>query len=102
DRMSQGPFFVLLISRRLRCTCVFAAVLLFLNADDVSGPLVASEQVLAVLGVEKLSQRLDALDNEKKIVLAFEREHGINEIVPCALLAKLDFEAFSQKRQKRR
>src|SRR5579863_10088310 len=47
DRMSQGLFFVSLISRRLRCTCVFAAVLLFLNADDVSGPLVASEQVLA-------------------------------------------------------
>ena len=59
--------------------------------------LIAREQTFAVLGVEEFSQRLDAADDEEKIVLAFEREHGIDEIVPRALLAKLDFQAVGEE-----
>ena len=34
---------------------------------------------------------------EEKIVLAFEREHGIDEIVARALLAELDLEAVGEE-----
>ena len=42
-------------------------------------------------------QRLDAADDEQKIVLAFQCEHRIDEIVPRALLAQLDFEAVGEE-----
>ena len=43
---------------------IFAIVPLFLDADDVGRALVAGEQVLAVLGIEEFSQRLDAADDQ--------------------------------------
>src|SRR4029078_11390064 len=70
------------------------------DADDVGRALIAGEQVLAVFSVEKFSQRLDAADNEQEVVLPFESEHGIDEIVPRALLAKLDFQAVGEKEEK--
>ena len=60
--------------------------------------LIAGEQILAVLGVEEFSQRLDAADDEEKIVLAFEGKHRIDEIVPRALIAELDFETVGEER----
>ena len=65
--------------------------------EDVGGALVAGEQVLAVLGVEEFAERLDAADDQDEIVLAVEREHGIDEIVPRALLAQLDFQAIGKE-----
>ena len=55
--------------------------------------------MIAVLGVEEFSQRLDAADDQQKIVLAFEREHRIDQIVPRALLAELDFETVGEERE---
>ena len=63
------------------------AVLLLLDAQDVRGALDAGEQVLAVVGVEEFAERFDAADDHQEIVLAFEREHGIDEIVPGALFS---------------
>ena len=67
--------------------------------EDVAGALGAGEQVLAVVGVEKFAERLDAADHHQQIVLASEREHGIDEIVPRALLAELDFQAVGEEGQ---
>src|SRR5262249_4148512 len=74
---------------------------LLFDADDVGGALVAREQVLAVLGVEKCRQRLDAAHDEDEVVLAFERKHGVDEIVPRALLAELDLEAVGEEGEER-
>ena len=65
--------------------------------EDVAGALGAGEQVLAVVGVEEFAERLDAADDHQEIVLAFEREHGIDEIVPRALLAELDLQAVGEE-----
>ena len=59
--------------------------------------LVAGEQVLAVVGVEEFAQRLDPADDQHEIVLAFKREHGIDKIVPRALLAQLHFQAVGEE-----
>ena len=63
--------------------------------------LIAGEQIFSVLGVEEFAQRLDAADDEEQIVLAFEREHGVDQIVACALLAKLHFQAIGEEASRR-
>ena len=63
------------------------------------GALGAGEQVLAVIGVEEFAERLDAADHHQEIVLAAEREHGVDEIVARALLAELDFQAVGEEGQ---
>ena len=73
-------------------------VLLLLDAEDVGRALGAGQQVLAVVGVEEFAERLDAADDQQQIVLAFEREHGVDQIVPRALLAELDLEAVGEER----
>ena len=100
DRLGERPFLVLAIERRVGLADIFARVLLLLDAEDVGGALVAGEQILAVLGVEEFAQRLDPADDEHEIVLAFEREHGIDQIVPRALLAQLDFQAVGEEGEK--
>jgi len=97
DGFRQLPFLGLPVGLRVRLADIFARVLFLLDPDDICGALVAGEQVLAVLAIEKFSQRLDAADDQHQIVLAFEREHGVNEIVPRALLAELDFEAIGEE-----
>ena len=74
-----------------------ARVLLLLDADDVGRALGAGEQALAVLGVEEFPERLDPADDQQEIVLAFEREYGVDEVVPRALFAELDFEAIGEE-----
>ena len=67
---------------------------------DVARALGAGEQVLAVVGVEEFAERLDAADDHQEIVLAAEREHRIDEIVPRALLAELDLQAVGEESEK--
>ena len=97
DGLGERPFLVLAIERRIGPPDIVARVLLLLDADDVGGALVAGEQVLAVLGVEEFSQRLDAADDQQEVILAFERENGINKIVPSALFAELAFETVGEE-----
>ena len=99
DRLRQRFFLGLLVKLRIGRAGIFAHVLLLLDADDVGRALVAGEQIFAVLGVEEFSERLDAADDEKEIVLAFERKHGVDEIVPRTLLAELDFQAIGEESQ---
>ena len=72
-------------------------VLHLFDAEDVNGALVAGEQILSIVGVEEFAQRLDTPDNEQEVVLAFERIYGINEVVPGALLAELDFQTVGEE-----
>src|SRR5262249_10983367 len=76
---------------------VFGLVTLLLDAENVDGALVAGEQVLAVLGIQECAECFDAADDEHEIVLAFEREHGVDEIVARALLTELHFEAVGEE-----
>ena len=73
------------------------AVLLFLGAQDVGGAAIAGEQVLAVLGVEQAPERLDAADDHEEIVLAGQREHRVDQIVPRALVAQVDLQAVGEE-----
>ena len=100
DGFRQRLLLRLLVELGIGRAGIFALVLLLLDAEDVGRALVAGEQVLAVVGVEEFSQRLDAADDQQQIVLAFEREHRIDEIVPRALLAQLDFQAIGKKNRR--
>ena len=75
----------------------FRAVLLFLGAQDVGGAAIAGEQVLAVLGFEQFSERLDPADDHEKIVLPRQREHRVDQIVPRAFFAEVDFQAIGEE-----
>ena len=68
--------------------------------EDVAGALGAGEQILAVVGVEEFAERLDAADDHQEIVLAAEREHGVDEVVSRALLAELDLQAIGEEGEK--
>ena len=76
----------------------FGAVLFLLGAEDVGGAAIAGEQVLAVLGLEQFSKRLDPADDQEQIVLAWQRKYGVDEIVPRALVAQIDFQAVGEER----
>ena len=73
------------------------AILLFLGSQDVGGAAIAGEQVLAVLGFEQFSERLDPADDHEQIVLPRQREHRVDEIVPRALFAEVDFQAVGEE-----
>ena len=52
--------------------------------------------MLAVLGVEEAAKRLDPAHDHEQIV-ATEREHGIDEIVPRALVAQMHLEPVGEE-----
>ena len=76
---------------------VGGVVLLLLDAQDVGRALGAGEEILAVVGVEEFAERLDAADDQHEVVLAGQREHGVDEIVARALLAQLDLQAVGEE-----
>ena len=73
------------------------AVLLLLGAQDVGGAAIAGEQILAVVAVEQRAERLDAADDHQQVVLARQREHRVDQIVPRALVAQIDLEAIGEE-----
>ena len=95
--MRERLLFVEAVERRIRRAVIGLAVLLLLDPQNVRGALGAGEQILAVVGIEKFAERLDAANDHQEIVLAFKGEHGVDEIVPSALLAQLDFEAIGEE-----
>src|SRR6185295_12309277 len=99
DRRRERLFFRQLIQPGIRRAVKRALVLLLFDREDVTRPLGPCKQVLAVVGVKELSERLDAADDQEQIVLAAEREHGVNEIVTRALVAELDFQAVGEEGQ---
>ena len=66
DRTRQRLFLGLLVEAWIGRAGIFAAVLLFLDADDVGRALIAGEQILTILGVKESSQRLYAADYQDK------------------------------------
>ena len=75
-------------------------VLLLLDREDIGCPLRSRKQVLAVVGIQKLAQRLDAADHQQQVVLTAEREHGIDEVVTRTLVAELDLQAVREEGEK--
>ena len=74
-----------------------SAVLLFLGAQNVGRAAISVQQVLAVFGFEQASERLDPADNHQKIVLPRQSEHRVDEVVPRALFAEVDFQAVGEE-----
>ena len=58
------------------------------------------KSTIAVVSVEEFAECLDAADDEQQIVLAAEREHGIDEVVTRTLVAELNFQAVGEKNEK--
>src|SRR5690606_24178665 len=79
--------------RALRLARIAPLILLFLDGEDVVGPLDANEQVRSILGLKKTRQRFDALHDQGEIILARQREDRIDEVMSPALLAQIDLEA---------
>ena len=50
--------------------------------------------------LQELAQRLDALDDQRQVILAAEREHRIDQVVPRALLAQVHLEPVGEEGQK--
>src|SRR5262245_39501125 len=72
DGLGERLFLGQLIALRIRRAGILAVVLFLLDPDDVGRALVAGEQVLAIVAVEKFSQRFDAPHDHQQIVLAFQ------------------------------
>ena len=70
---------------------------LLLGLQDVGGALVAGQEVLAVVGGEKRSQSLDALDDEQQVVLTAEREDGVDEVEAGTLFAQLHLQPVGEE-----
>ena len=47
--------------------------------------------------LQELAQRLDALDDQRQVVLAAEREHRIDQIVPRTLVAQMHLEPVGEE-----
>ena len=65
--------------------------------QDVRGALVAGEEVRAFGRLHERLQRADAGEQADEVVLAAEREHGVDEVVADAGFALLNFEAIDQE-----
>ena len=70
DRGGQRHLLRLLQEELIVGAGVAGLVLLLLDREDVLRALDASQQVGAVVGLQELGQRLDALDDEREVVLA--------------------------------
>src|SRR5688500_3842817 len=69
DGRGKSLLFFEFVERGIRRAVEAAFVLLLLDGEDVGRALGASEQVLAVVGVEEFAQRLDPTDDHKEVVL---------------------------------
>ena len=58
--------------------------------------LVPVRRLLAVLGIEELPERLDPAHDHQEIVAA-KREHGIDQIVPRALVAEMHLQPVGEE-----
>ena len=83
------------IRRRHRHALAFPILLL----EDVGGALVAREQIGPVVRADEGLQRLHARQQADEIVLAAEREHGVDEVMTHARLALLHLQAVGEEVQ---
>src|SRR5207247_6832119 len=97
DRAGERLFLRQIVKPGIRGAVKRALVLFLLDRKNVTRALGPCKQVLAVVGVKELSERVDAADHQEQIVLPPERKHGIDEIVTRALVAKLDLEAVGEE-----
>src|SRR5262249_46842178 len=74
DRARQRAFLALAIKRGIGPPDIVALIALLLDADDIGGAFVAGEQSLAVLGIEKSSERLDAPDDQQQHIIRVNAE----------------------------
>ncbi len=67
--------------------------------EDIRRALVSRQQVGAVFGLHERLQRLHPREQANEIILAAERKHRIDEIVPDPCFALLDLEAVGNEGQ---
>ena len=72
-------------------------VLLGLDPDDIGGPAVGRQQIGAIVGAEEPVEGGDPIQQSDEVVLAAEREDGVDQVVPDALLAQGYLEAVGEE-----
>ena len=97
DSRSERRFFFFGQELQIVGSGVGCLVLLFLDREDVRRTLDAGEQVRAVVGFQERIERFDAADDQRQIILATEREHGVDQVVTFSLVAKENFEAVGEE-----
>ena len=97
DGGGERLLFLRLQQRRVDVAGVAYLVLLLLDGEDVLRALDAGEEVGAVVGLQELGQRLDALDDERQVVLAGQREDGVDQIVARALVPQVNLQPLGEE-----
>src|SRR6202158_5725369 len=97
DSFPKLPFENILKLGWIGITRVCKSIFLLFYANNIRCSLVPSKKILPVVGIEKFSERLDPADDHQKIVLAFECEHGIDEIVTGTLIPEMHFQAIGEE-----
>ena len=73
------------------------AILAVLDPQDVGGALVGGQQVGAVRGRQHVGERVGAGEQADEVVIRRGAEDGGDDVVPGALGAELDAEAFGEE-----
>ncbi len=76
---------------------VAGLVLLLLVTKDVRRALHAGEQHRAVIRLQELAERLDALHDQREVVLPAKRKHRIDQIVPRTLVAQVHLQPIGEE-----
>ncbi len=97
NRRGERLLLVGLQQRGVDVTGVARLVLLLLDGEDVLCALDAGQQVSAVVGLQELGQSLDALDDEGEVVLAGQREDGVDQVMPRALVPQVDLQPLGEE-----
>ena len=82
---------------RIHVTRIFFTIFLLFNAQNIRRPLHASQQVLTIIRFKKFRQRFNTPHHHQQIILPTKREHGINQIMPCALVFEIDFQTITEE-----
>src|SRR5262249_10649988 len=69
------------------------------DLEDVHRTLVAGKQVLAVVGLEKTLQGIDACDDQDQVVLSGERENRVDKVMANASISQRDFQPIGEERE---
>src|SRR6266699_1560146 len=79
---------------------VASPVSFLLDANDIRRAPVARKKILPILCLKEVPECLHPADDQHEVVLAAQREHGIDQIVPRALPAQLNLQAIREERKK--
>jgi hypothetical protein len=86
---------------RAQASPVGRLVALFLDANDIFGPLVSSQEVFSIFRVKKVLERVDTGQQAHQIVFAAEGENRGNQVVAHALVPQRHLQPVGEEFEQR-